>query len=112
MAIREASTRGAAMKRRQLMTLAGGLPLMSIAPNQVLAQAKTFRRNRPGDPGWPSPAQWQELNAKVGGRLIQVRSPLEACRTAPGGADCAAVFGSLKNPWAIGDNVALTQTSG
>ena len=95
------------MKRRQLLTLAGGLPLMSTAR----AQDKTFRRNRPGDAGWPSPAQWQELNARVGGRLTEVRSPLEACR-APNSAECAAVFRSLKNPWAIGDSVALTQTSG
>jgi FAD/FMN-containing dehydrogenase len=98
------------MNRRKLMILAGGLPLMSTA----LAQnaPSVFRRNRPGDPSWPSAAQWDELNAKVGGQLTQVRSPLEACRSAPESAECAAVFRGLKNPWYIGDNTALTQTSG
>lgn len=76
------------------------------------AQAQSFRRSRPGDASWPSAAQWQELNARVGGQLTAVRSPLAACAASPGGADCAAVFRGLKNPWYIGDNVALTQTSG
>jgi FAD/FMN-containing dehydrogenase len=98
------------MNRRKLMTLAGGLPLMSTAYAQSPQSA--FRRSRPGDPSWPSAAQWAELDAKVGGQLVQVRSPLEACRSAPESAECAAVFRGLKNPWYIGDNVALTQTSG
>src|SRR5919106_435134 len=95
------------MNRRQLMMLAGGLPLMSTAYAQ---DAK--RRSRPGDPSWPSASQWQELAAQVGGQLIQVKPPLDACRAAPASAECAAFFKGLKNPWLIGDNVALTQTSG
>ena len=98
------------MNRRKLMTLAGGLPLMSTAYAQ--SPQSVFRRSRPGDPSWPSAAQWDELEAKVGGQLVEVRSPLEACRSAPESAECAAVFRGLKNPWYIGDNVALTQTSG
>ena len=97
------------MNRRQLLMLAGGLPLMSTAHAQ---DAKPFRRVRPGDPAWPSAAQWDELNAQVGVRLVAVRPPLEACRAAPEGAECAALFRGLKNPWYIGDNIALTQTSG
>jgi len=85
------------------MLLAGGLPLMSTAYAQSPKPA--FRRSRPGDPSWPSAVQWAE-------QLTQVRSPLEACRSTPEGAECAAVFRGLKNPWYIGDNVALTQTSG
>jgi FAD/FMN-containing dehydrogenase len=94
------------MNRRQLLMLAGGLPLMSTA------YAQPTRRSRPGDPSWPSANQWQELNARVGGQLVQVKPPLDACRVAPASAECTAFFKGLKNPWAIGDNVALTQTSG
>ena len=97
------------MNRRQLMMFAGGLPLMSTGHAQ---DAKSLRRSRPGDPSWPSDAQWETLNAQTGGQLVRVRSPLDACRTNPEGADCAVVFRSLKNPWYIGDNVALTQTTG
>ncbi len=95
------------MLRRTLMKLAGGLPLMSIP-----AHAQPFRRVRPGEAGWPSASGWKELDSRIAGRLIEVRSPIQACRAVPDGADCAAVFRSLKNPWAIGDSPALTQTSG
>jgi len=52
------------------------------------------------------------LNREVGGRLIEVKSPLTACRNAPNGAECAEFFRKLKNPYYIGDHPALTQTSG
>src|SRR5260370_39889347 len=89
------------------MMLAEGLPLMP--PAYAQSHQSAFRRSRPGDPSWPSAAQWAELDAKVGGQLVQVRSPLEACRSAPESAECAAVFRGLKNPWYIGDNGAPAQ---
>jgi hypothetical protein len=73
--------------------------------------AKRARRVRPGDLDWPSAADWERLNADVGGRLIPVHSPLDACRAADAQA-CAAVFEQLRNPYYIGDHAALTQTSG
>ena len=79
------------MNRRQLMMLAGGLPLMSTA----YAQTQAMRRSRPGDPSWPSAAQWQELNARVGGQLVQVKPPLDACR---GGAGQRRVRRLLQRP--------------
>src|SRR5262249_24682971 len=100
---------GIAMHRRDLMMLMGGLPLMSTAQAQ---DAKGFRRNRPGDPGWPSDSAWEALKAKVGGRLVKLRSPFDACRAAPTSPECSALFKTLKNPWAIGDDPALTQTTG
>ena len=98
------------MNRRDLLKLTGGLPFMSTARAQTAKPA--FRRNRPGDPAWPSDANWQALKAQVGERLIRVTSPLEACAAMPGGAACDAFFKGLKNPYYIRDNVALTQTSG
>ena len=98
------------MNRRELLKLSGGLPLVSTAYAQNAKPA--FRRSRPGDPAWPSDAHWQALNVQVGGQLVRVRSPLEACAAAPGGTACEAVFKGLKNPYYIRDDVALTQTSG
>ena len=98
------------MHRRKLMTLMGALPMMSTASAQTANS--TFRRVRPGEQGWPAAAQWQELEAKVGGRLVEVRSPLATCAANPGSPDCAAVFEGLKNPYYVRDNPALTQTSG
>ncbi|SHL11712.1 FAD/FMN-containing dehydrogenase [Bradyrhizobium lablabi] len=70
------------------------------------------RRVRPSDPGWPSAASWNRLNQQTGGRLIEVKSPLEACRDAPFGDPCRNVFKEMKNPYYIRDEVALTQTTG
>ena len=69
-------------------------------------------RVRPGQPGWPSEAQWDRLRQEVGGRLVKVVSPLAACVEAPAGSGCAQVFKDLKNPYYLGDEVALTQTLG
>ncbi len=96
------------MIRRHLLKAAACLPI--LAPF-ARAQAAPLKRVRPGEPGWPSEAKWQELNAKVGGQLAAVHSPLEACK----GADkvtCDVVFKQFKNPYFIRDNVALTQTTG
>ncbi len=71
-----------------------------------------FRRVRPTDAAWPSDALWNELDARVGGALVRLRPPLAACRAAPEGSECAALFRGLKNPWYISDDPALTQTSG
>src|SRR5215211_1644415 len=84
------------MRRRPLMLAAGGL--LGAGP-----AGTPFRRNRPGDPGWPAPEAWAALDRRVGGRLLRPRSPFEG-----GGADPRLA----RNPYALGDDPALTQTSG
>ena len=69
------------MHRRTLIKLAGGLLMSTTAPLQVRAEA--YRRVRPGEAGWPTDAQWKELDGQIGGRLIAVPRPLEACRAPP-----------------------------
>ena len=103
------------MKRRNFLATiaAAGIGCSTAARRMVGAPAEApFRRVRPGEPGWPSPASWERLRGEVGGRLIQVRSPLDACRSDPAGGACSEVFRALRNPYAIGDDPALTQTSG
>jgi FAD/FMN-containing dehydrogenase len=72
----------------------------------------TRSRVRPGDPAWPSAAQWDELRRQTGGRLIAVGSPLTTCRETTGTASCADIFKELKNPYYVGEQVGLTQTTG
>ena len=96
--------------RRDVMKLAGAFSLMA-ADAGAQGGAGAFRRVRPGDANWPTDAKWQELNAKVGGQLSRVTSPLDACKGADTAA-CDAVFKGFKNPYFIRDNVALTQTTG
>lgn len=71
-----------------------------------------FSRVRPGDPQWPSQADWGQLERDVGGQLVKVESPLATCIDAPASAQCAEVFRDLKNPYYLGDEVGLTQTLG
>ncbi|HLH48635.1 MAG TPA: FAD-binding oxidoreductase [Roseiarcus sp.] len=102
------------MNRRALLEIAAGLPFATALWRSALtpALAAGDSRVRPGDPGWPSDENWEQLNSEVGGRLIKVRSPLDACFEAPSGAACAQVFKELKNPYYLGDEAALTQTLG
>jgi FAD/FMN-containing dehydrogenase len=100
---------GSRMIRRNLMKYSGAAALVASRAN---AQGSgPFKRVRPGEPGWPSDAKWQELNAKVGGQLLRVSSPLDACKRHDKAA-CDVVFKGFKNPYFIRDNMALTQTTG
>jgi FAD/FMN-containing dehydrogenase len=51
--------------------------------------------------------QWDELNRAVGGRLLKLQSPFTASKAA-----CTEALQHLKNPFYLGDQPALTQTSG
>ncbi|TMJ64779.1 MAG: FAD-dependent oxidoreductase, partial [Alphaproteobacteria bacterium] len=103
------------MNRRTLLRRAAALAFLPVLPKPLraaISENAPVRRVRPGDPSWPSEASWTELNEDVGGRLIRMNSPLSVCREAPDGAACGDLFRELKNPYYIGDNVALTQTAG
>ena len=54
-----------------------------------------YRRLRPGDASWPSEADWQALNAQVGGRLVKIEPTLATCSRDPQGAACSEVFRQL-----------------
>ena len=105
------------MKRRDFLKAAAALPLLSLdcsasTRSSARGPAVALHRVRPGDPAWPSEATWEALRREVLGRLVQVESPLSVCRAYPDGAACAEVFRGLKNPYYIGDEPAMTQTSG
>src|SRR5499433_1434476 len=86
-----------------------GVPLASA---QSAVEAFPASRVRPGDRAWPSARSWSALNQQTRGGLVEVQSPLKTCQGAPRGGACRDVFRELKNPYYIGDQVALTQTTG
>ena len=99
------------MNRRMMLALLGSLPLVSRAFGAHPAGDTPLpvrARVRPGDKGWPSVSDWTRLNKKVEGRLVMPRSPLAECVP----ESCRGALESLKNPFYIGDEVGLTQTSG
>lgn len=101
------------MKRRRFLLAAGSLALGGAVPRPSAAQTTgPLGRVRPADSTWPRPDDWTELGRALDGALLQVRSPLSRCAAAPDGAECEAVFRSLANPYAIGDEPGLAQTLG
>ncbi|HEY2751507.1 FAD-binding protein [Phenylobacterium sp.] len=52
------------------------------------------------------------MSKAVGGRLTKVEPPFAVCAKDPDGAACAELFKNLRNPFFIGESVALTQTLG
>jgi FAD/FMN-containing dehydrogenase len=101
------------MQRRALLKAAAVLPLLSrFAGPAGGAAAQPARSVRPGEPGWPDPAEWAKLRESVGGRLVKVQPPFAVCAPDPGSPACAGLFQNLRNPFYIDDSVALTQTLG
>jgi FAD/FMN-containing dehydrogenase len=66
-------------------------------------------RVRPGEPGWPSAAAWERLGRETDGRLVALTSPFS---TAASASRRAEVLARLDNPFFVGDQPELTQTSG
>jgi len=90
---------------------AGAASLVPLWPRHLCA-SPAIRRARPSDPGWPPKQAWKRLNEAVGGNLIPVDFPINACLSSSESAGCKALFASLKNPYYIGDNPGVTQTLG
>ena len=108
------------MNRRDVLRAAIAVPFLPTILSGSLAFAgvsstaglKLRSRVRPGDPGWPSAAQWDELKRATGGRLLKPVSPFASCASTPADASCSEALKEIKNPYYIGDQPALTQTSG
>jgi FAD/FMN-containing dehydrogenase len=107
------------MNRRDLLK-ASTLPVLSyVLSGCASAALGTTHTNlplrsrlRPGDSKWPSEIMWQELQQAVGGRLIKLNSPFANCSTNSADANCNEAFAQLNSAFYIGDQPALTQTSG
>ncbi|HUB12926.1 MAG TPA: FAD-dependent oxidoreductase [Acetobacteraceae bacterium] len=105
------------MRRRDLLGGIAAAPIVTCVPGVTTAPARAAvvpkaQRVRPGDAGWPARAAWDALRRNTRGRLGAVRTPLAACQDEPEGAVCAELFHELKNPYYIGDQPGLTQTTG
>ncbi|WP_448095780.1 FAD-binding oxidoreductase [Luteibacter yeojuensis] len=96
------------MDRRTLLKTALLMPLLPYALKlNAFTATRAGTRVRPGSVGWPTRAQWQALSRDVGGRLSVPHSPFLG-----DAATRAEAIAQLTNPFYIGDQVALTQTSG
>ena len=74
------------MRRRRLWRTMAAMPLLPLLgcaapPSQAAAAPRS--RVRPGDPGWPSDADWGRLRQEVGGRLLKIEPPFAVCGAEP-----------------------------
>ncbi len=106
------------MQRRNLLKLGAALPLALSLPARLMARVMSpFARVRPGDPYWPTPAQWDELRSAVGGNLLKPQAVFAPCVAGVAGATiatepCEEVLKNLRNPFYLGDQPGGTQVSG
>ncbi len=101
------------MQRRKLLRTAAALPLLALAPALPASTPPApLRRVRPGEPGWPSAAEWRRLDDAVGGTLLEVRALFSACQSEGGSTACRDVLANIQNPFYIGDQPGGTQVSG
>lgn len=100
------------LARRALLQGLGAAALQPIGAASAAVIPAANLRVRPGDPSWPSPATWEQLNRAVGGRLIKVSPLLAPCETEPDSAGCKDILQELRNPYFIGEQAAGTESSG
>lgn len=106
------------MKRRYFLRAATVLPAFALLPSCTLCSLRSqipvsaASRVRPGEPGWPSESSWNLLKQRLSGDLIKLTPAFARCENISDAAACSEVAASLKNGFSLGDNPALTQTSG
>jgi hypothetical protein len=98
--------------RRRLLQAGIAAPLSAGLALVAHPAATAGARIRPTDAAWPAPEAWKELEAQLSGPLIAVRSPWPECMRSPLAPACSELFRQAKNPYFLGDEVALTQTLG
>lgn len=97
------------MQRRSVLK---GLAAVAVLPALTPAMAAPFQRVRPGEPGWPTAQEWENLRAQAGGNLTQPTDPYSVCGTNAASSGCADALKEIGNPFFIGDQAGGTQVSG
>lgn len=69
-------------------------------------------RCEPDQPCWPKQEDWRDLNQSVQGRLVQVKSPVQSCKTNSQSKNCADNLKKMQNPFFIEDQPGATQSTG
>jgi len=101
------------MERRMVLKALAGLPLIArFATSGGAGARRPPRWVRPGEPGWPDPAEWAALRESVGGRLVAVQPPFAVCEADAESPACVELGQNLLDPYYIDQSVGLTQTLG
>jgi FAD/FMN-containing dehydrogenase len=104
------------VRRREVFKGIAATSLLTALPGSARAalarKEAVMRRVRPSDPAWPKPAEWAELNARVGGTLIRPRALFAGCEQDATSAACREIERNTRNPIYLGDQPAGTEVSG
>ena len=101
--------------RRTTMKLVGAVA--ALAPlGRLLGGAAPAAIHRPKpatlDPRPPSANDWQKLEEALQGQLLEVSSPLDICRSAPGSPAAMVAIEDMKNPFFLEEQPGATHTTG
>jgi FAD/FMN-containing dehydrogenase len=109
------------MKRRELLKTALAIPLWDVMLGRRTwasigkdpgMNGQLRSRVRPGEPGWPAPAEWSRLKEQVGANLLEAHPLFGSCTADPNGTACRDALKNIGNPYWIGDQPAGTEVSG
>lgn len=81
--------------------------LVLLLCSQVPAASNSSCRWIPGDETWPSSADWQALNATLGGRLIATIPQASVCHTTPYTDYDEAACSALLQEWGVAQTFEL-----
>tara|TARA_B100001059_G_scaffold16631_1_gene13730 strand:- start:644 stop:2482 length:1839 start_codon:yes stop_codon:yes gene_type:complete len=114
-ALDKAESQSVRIDRRTALKAAGAMAALPLAGWIVVDPARVVTDPPiPVVPGGsaPSPADWQSLAKSLTGDLLEVRSPLDICRTEPGSTRAKAVLENMKNPFFLEEQPGATHTTG
>ena len=83
----------------------------SSSTSPTANSSRHLSRVRPGEPGWPAKEEWASLKRQLKGSLHRPISPFTGCSSA-NVPSCQEAALRIRNPYFIGDDPSLTQTSG
>jgi FAD/FMN-containing dehydrogenase len=99
----DSTGRPVGLSRRQVLSMLAALPAAAALAKALPAGPRATRWVVPGDAAWPDAGAWNALARACGGRVAPVRFPAIPSDVAPA---------RLSNPFFIGEQPALTQSSG
>lgn len=105
-------------RRQFLQMMSTGSLALLLSWSELEAQAlgedgsPIQRHPRPSDPDWPRPEQWEQLKARVGGRLVEPRSPVQECFGKTPSETCPEALRRAQNPFYLESQPGATQSTG
>ncbi len=95
-----------------LLSITLTLSHASTVKKDTSSSHKMTCRCQIGEPCWPKKEEWSQLKKSLKGKLIQLVSPLDACKKNQKSKECRIATKHLSNPFYLSSRPAISQYSG